>query len=164
MNRLYFSALISFFIFIFTINIITFFAGFNSSQLTNFKYLKERTVATYYLAKNIIFYTGINIKNINDDELNNIIDNVSMTYNIDKNILSSFINNKNQYTITTNGGMGLSSISSHFFNLTDFNDPFNPEENISATAITIINMINEGQSIHQIRNEFYGIKENVLSI
>ncbi len=164
MNKLYFYILFSFLGFLLLINVITFATNFNAKQLLNFDYIKDRSIASYYLAKNIIFYSGINIKYISSDEIEKLVDKVSYEYNIDRDLLKSFVNINNQFTITSTGGMGITSINVDFFNNTNLKDPFKAEENITATAQTIKNMLNDGLSIYQIINEFYGINSNVLKI
>lgn len=122
------------------INITTFFAGFNTGQLINISYFKERTTAEVYLIKHIILESGIYLKNTSVTDLATITGKAAAKYNINEKLLMLLIEPKSEFNISLTGGMGLSGICDTYFNDTEFSDPFNPEQNIFATAETLASL------------------------
>lgn len=119
------------------INITTFFAGFNSGQLTNISFFKERAAAEAYLIKHIVLDSGIYLKNTDISEIAKIIRNASIKYEINEQLLPLLIDTKNEFTVGLTGGMGISGICGTFFHQSGFSDPFNAEQNIFAAAETL---------------------------
>ena len=109
--------------------------GFESRQLVNPFYLKERTEASFYLLKNIIFDSGIHLKTISDKELQDLIEISSQKYGLDKELLTSFTSKDNQFYISFSGGMGLTLISPRNFKESGFKDPFSAKQNLEANLI-----------------------------
>lgn len=123
--------------FLFAVNVCSFVAGFDSRQLINLFYLKDRAIASGYLLKNIILYTGVHIKLISEEALDGIIISAAREYGIDEDVLRSVAVRKNQFSISRDGKMGLTFISVEEFHKSDCKDPFMPDDNIRAAASAI---------------------------
>lgn len=136
-DKLYFRILGGFVIFIILLNVLSFLAGPNTRQLTNFFFYDKRAVALFYLTKNIILDTGVNIKKTPNIELIRLAGDAAKKYDIDKNLLLLLIRPDSEYGISLSGGMGLAGIDPAYFIATEFKDPFKPEENINAAALTL---------------------------
>ncbi|MBQ3034094.1 MAG: hypothetical protein IJD28_06920 [Deferribacterales bacterium] len=156
MNKIYFRILIAFFIYIFAVNICTFIAGFNSKQLINIFHLKDRTVASIYLLKNIIFDTGVHIELTNEDETKRLINASAEKYGISSSLLSSFTTCEHEFYISLSGGMGLTSISPKMFKQSGFSDPFSAEQNLDAAAFTLRKLMDENTPVTDLKARFYG--------
>ncbi len=162
MNKFYFRLLALFFIYICAVNICSFAAGFDPRQLINPFYLKERTEASAYLLKNIILFTGVNIKLVPEEELESIIVSAAEEYGIDENILRSVTVRENEFSISAKGGMGLTFISPEEFRLSGYGDPFIPEDNVRAAASAIKRLAGKTPGEESPKEPFYGQKNHAI--
>lgn len=154
MHKMYFKILLDSILLLFTINIVSYFIGFNKNQLTNSTYFSGRSAAIYYLAKNIIIESGIHPVKVKQEDINKHIENASMKYNVDKNLLTLLISQENEYSMTFIGGMGLTSILPKNFLKSSYSDPYIPEQNIMAAAETLSRLQKENSDIDNIILKF----------
>ena len=144
MQKLYFRLLSASILALLCINIISFLAGVNHRQLINLSFFDERVTALYYLAKNIVLETGINLDAVPQEDIDILLEKASDIYDIDKNMLAVLISKPHQYSLTVTGGMGLTTISCYDFLNSSFSNPYNSEENIMAAAETISRLQKSG--------------------
>ncbi len=144
LQKLYFRLLSASILALLCINIISFLAGVNHRQLINLSFFDERVTALYYLAKNIVLETGINLDAVPQEDIDILLEKASDIYDIDKNMLAVLISKPHQYSLTVTGGMGLTTISCYDFLNSSFSNPYNSEENIMAAAETISRLQKSG--------------------
>lgn len=137
LQKIYFRILFIGISFLLLINIISFLVSFNFKQLINPSFYDERVISIYYLSKNFIFETGVNMEEISQEDIEIYMDKAAEIYDVDYNMLALLILKDNQYSITLTGGMGLSAISFYDFNQSSFTNPYDMEENIMAAAETL---------------------------
>ena len=111
LQKIYFKILFASICVLLLINVVTFLIGFNPRQLINPSFYDERVMALYFLGKNFVVETGINMEDVTQDDIDILIDKAVDIYGVDKNMLSIIISKSNQYGITLTGGMGLTAIS-----------------------------------------------------
>ena len=150
LQKIYFKILISSVSVLLLINVITFLVGFNTKQLTNPSFYDERVMALYFLAKNFVVETGINIEDVTQEDIDILVDKAVDIYDVDKNMLTTLISKPHQYGITLTGGMGLTSISVYDFLNSSFSNPYDFEENIMAAAETISKFKSQGMSDEEV--------------
>lgn len=146
LQKLYFKLLSASVLTLLCINLVSFLAGLNPRQLINPSFFDERVTALYFLAKDIVVDTGINLKEISSEDLDILLEKASDIYDVDKNMLSVLISKPHQYSLTLTGGMGLTTISCYDFLHSSFSNPYNSEENIMAAAETISKLQKSGMS------------------
>ena len=146
LQKLYFKLLSASVLVLLCINLVSFLAGLNPRQLINPSFFDERVTALYFLAKDIVVDTGINLKEISSEDLDILLEKASDIYDVDKNMLSVLISKPHQYSLTLTGGMGLTTISCYDFLHRSFSNPYNSEENIMAAAETISKLQKSGMS------------------
>lgn len=146
LQKLYFKLLSASILALLSINIISFIAGFNPRQIINPSFFDERVTALYYLAKNIILETGVNLDAISQEDIDILLEKAADIYDVDKNMLALLISKPHQYSLTVTGGMGLTTISCYDFLNSSFSNPYNSEENIMAAAETISRLHKSGMS------------------
>lgn len=144
LQKLYFRLLSASILALLCINIISFLAGVNHRQLINLSFFDERVTALYYLAKNIVLETGVNLDAVPQEDIDILLEKASDIYDIDKNMLAVLISKPHQYSLTVTGGMGLTTISCYDFLNSSFSNPYNSEENIMAAAETISKLQKSG--------------------
>ncbi len=144
LQKLYFRLLSASILALLCINIISFLAGVNHRQLINLSFFDERVTALYYLAKNIVLETGINLDTVPQEDIDILLEKASDIYDVDKNMLAVLISKPHQYSLTVTGGMGLTTISCYDFLNSSFSNPYNSEENIMAAAETISRLQKSG--------------------
>lgn len=150
LQKIYFKILFSSIFVLLLINFVTFLIGFNPKQLVNPSFYDERVMALYFLGKNFVVETGINMEDVSQDDIDILIDKAVDIYGVDKNMLSIIISKSNQYGITLTGGMGLTTISIYDFLNSSFSNPYNFEENIMAASETIAKLKNQGLTDEEI--------------
>lgn len=150
LQKIYFKILFASICVLLLINVVTFLIGFNPKQLINPSFYDERVMALYFLGKNFVVETGINMEDVTQDDIDILIDKAVDIYGVDKNMLSIIISKSNQYGITLTGGMGLTAISIYDFLNSSFSNPYNFEENIMAASETIAKLKNQGLSDEEI--------------
>ena len=138
LQKLYFKLLSASILALLCINIISFIAGFNPRQLINPSFFDERVTALYYLAKNIVLETGVNLETISQEDIDILLEKASDIYDVDKNMLAVLISKPHQYSLTVTGGMGLTTISCYDF--------LNSSFSIMAAAETISILQKSGMS------------------
>ncbi len=111
LQKLYFRLLSASILALLCINIISFLAGVNHRQLINLSFFDERVTALYYLAKNIVLETGVNLDTVPQEDIDILLEKASDIYDVDKNMLAVLISKPHQYSLTVTGGMGLTTIS-----------------------------------------------------
>ncbi len=147
------------------INVLSFLIGFNYKQLINPSFYDERVLSLYYISKNFILETGINMQDITQDDIDTLIEKANDIYGADKDILSLIVSLPNQYSLTVTGGMGLSTISVYDFLNSSFTNPYDYEDNIMAAAETISKLKLKGLSNEQIITRFIiGKDENNVKL
>ncbi len=146
LQKLYFRLLSASILALLCINIISFLAGVNPKQLVNLSFFDERVTALYYLAKNIVLETGVNLDAVPQEDIDILLEKASDIYDVDKNMLAVLISKPHQYSLTVTGGMGLTTISCYDFLNSSFSNPYNSEENIMAAAETISRLQKSGIS------------------
>ena len=146
LQKLYFKLLSASILALLSINIISFIVGFNPRQLINPSFFDERVTALYYLTKNIVLETGVNLDAISQEDIDIFLEKAADIYNVDKNMLALLISKPHQYSLTVTGGMGLTTISCYDFLNSSFSNPYNSEENIMAAAETINRLQKSGMS------------------
>ncbi len=146
LQKLYFRLLSASILALLCINIISFLAGVNPKQLVNPSFFDERVTALYYLAKNIVLETGVNLDAVPQEDIDILLEKASDIYDVDKNMLAVLISKPHQYSLTVTGGMGLTTISCYDFLNSSFSNPYNSEENIMAAAETISRLQKSGIS------------------
>ncbi len=146
LQKLYFRLLSASILALLCINIISFLAGVNHRQLINLSFFDERVTALYYLAKNIVLETGVNLDTVPQEDIDILLEKASDIYDVDKNMLAVLISKPHQYSLTVTGGMGLTTISCYDFLNSSFSNPYNSEENIMAAAETISKLQKSGMS------------------
>ena len=144
LQKLYFRLLSASILALLCLNIISFLAGVNHRQLINLSFFDERVTALYYLAKNIVLETGINLDTVPQEDIDILLEKASDIYDVDKNMLAVLISKPHQYSLTVTGGMGLTTISCYDFLNSSFSNPYNSEENIMAAAETISRLQKSG--------------------
>ena len=150
LQKIYFKILLSSICVLLLINVVTFLIGFNPKQLINPSFYDERVMALYFLGKNFVVETGINMEDVTQEDIDILIDKAVDIYGVDKNMLSIIISKSNQYGITLTGGMGLTAISTYDFLNSSFSNPYNFEKNIMAASETISKLKNKGLSDEEI--------------
>ena len=123
LQKIYFKILISSVCVLLLINVITFLVGFNTKQLTNPSFYDERVMALYFLGKNFVVETGINMEDVTQEDIDILVDKAVDIYGVDKNMLTTLISKPHQYGITLTGGMGLTYISVYDFLNSSFSNP-----------------------------------------
>ena len=146
LQKLYFKLLSASVLTLLCINVVSFLAGLNPRQLINPSFFDERVTALYFLVKDIVVDTGINLKEISSEDIDKKKKKASDIYDVDKNMLSVLISKPHQYSLTLTGGMGLTTISCYDFLRSSFSNPYNSEENIMAAAETISRLQKSGMS------------------
>ena len=154
MQKIYFKLLLASILMLFTINIVSYFIGFNKKQLTNPTYFSERISAIYYLTKNILVESGIHPVQIKQEEINKYIEEACNKYKVDKKLLTLLISQENEFSMTFNGGMGLTSILPGDFSDSSYNDPYLPKENIMAAAETLNNLKTNSKTMEEVILKF----------
>ena len=86
LQKLYFKLLSASILALLCINVISFIAEFNPRQLINPSFFDERVTALYYLAKNIVLETGLNLESVSQDDIDILLEKASDIYDVDKNI------------------------------------------------------------------------------
>ncbi len=165
LQKLYFKLLSASILTLLCINVISFIAGLNPKQLINPSFFDERVTALYYLGKNIVLETGINLDKITQEDIDILLEKASDIYDIDKNMLAILISKPHQYSLTLTGGMGLTTISCYDFINSSFSNPYNSEDNIMAAAETISKLQKSGMSSENIIVRFItGIDKNNIEL
>ena len=131
LQKLYFKLLSASILALLCINVISFIAEFNPRQLINPSFFDERVTALYYLAKNIVLETGLNLESVSQDDIDILLEKASDIYDVDKNMLAVLISKPHQYSLTVTGGMGLTTISCFDFLNSSFSNPYNSAEIIN---------------------------------
>ncbi len=165
MQKLYFKLLSASILALLCINVISFIAEFNPRQLINPSFFDERVTALYYLAKNIVLETGLNLEAVSQDDIDILLEKASDIYDVDKNMLAVLISKPHQYSLTVTGGMGLTTISCFDFLNSSFSNPYNSEENIMAAAEIINRLQKQGMAPADIIIRFItGRNQNVVEV
>ena len=154
LQKLYFKLLSANILSLLSINIISSIAEFNPRQLINPSFFDERVTALYYLAKNIVLETGVNLDAVSQEDIDILLEKASDIYDVDKKMLAVLISKPHQYSLTITGGMGLTTISCYDFLNSSFSNPYNSEENIMAAAETISRLQKSGMSPENILIRF----------
>lgn len=154
LQKLYFKLLSASILSLLSINIISSIAEFNPRQLINPSFFDERVTALYYLAKNIVLETGVNLDAVSQEDIDILLEKASDIYDVDKKMLAVLISKPHQYSLTITGGMGLTTISCYDFLNSSFSNPYNSEENIMAAAETISRLQKSGMSPENILIRF----------
>ena len=165
LQKLYFKLLSASILALLCINVISFIAEFNPRQLINPSFFDERVTALYYLAKNIVLETGLNLESVSQDDIDKKKKKASDIYDVDKNMLAVLISKPHQYSLTVTGGMGLTTISCFDFLNSSFSNPYNSEENIMAAAEIINRLQKQGMAPADIIIRFItGRNQNVVEV
>ena len=83
MQKLYFKLLSASVLTLLCINVVSFLAGLNPRQLINPSFFDERVTALYFLVKDIVVDTGINLKEISSEDIDILIEKASDIYDVD---------------------------------------------------------------------------------
>ena len=165
LQKLYFKLLSASILALLCIHVISFIAEFNPRQLINPSFFDERVTALYYLAKNIVLETGLNLESVSQDDIDILLEKASDIYDVDKNMLAVLISKPHQYSLTVTGGMGLTTISCFDFLNSSFSNPYNSEENIMAAAEIINRLQKQGMAPADIIIRFItGRNQNVVEV
>jgi len=125
----------AFIIYVFLINTVSFLTTFNPKSLINPFNIKNRSISTYLLVKNIVFVSGVAFRKTDVKEVNKIVDELSKKYEVDPKLVKAMIKVESDYrkfAISRAGAMGLMQIMPKTFAQIGTGDPFIIENNLEA--------------------------------